>query len=163
MHFQRPNHRVSILEGPSGVHSRLCGWSYLVKFLSGNLSYTLFSEPSRTALLPDVTYTLHNVHPPPVLTQFTRLGRSIFLKGLSHEIKVSFLGSLDRKNPFNIPAEWLQLILSTFLCLIFKLKSPSGTSFGLYFAFAEYRTDDSNSPADRYNTSEILQRYSTVR
>ena len=31
-------HRVSLLEGPSAVHSRLCGWSYLVKFLIRNLS-----------------------------------------------------------------------------------------------------------------------------
>ena len=74
-----------------------------------------------------------------------------------------FLGSMDRKNPFNIPAEGLEFIISTFSCLILKLKSPSGTSFGLYFAFAEYSADDSNSPADWYNTSEILQRYSTVR
>ena len=27
---------------------------------------------------------------------------------------ILFLGPLDRKNPFNIPAEWLQLNLSTF-------------------------------------------------
>ena len=74
-----------------------------------------------------------------------------------------FLGLMDRKNPFNISAEGSQLILLTFSCLILKLKSPSGISFGLYFAFAEYRTDDSNSPADWYHTSEVLQRYSTVR
>ena len=60
-----------------------------------------------------------------------------------------FWCSMDRKNPFNIPAEGFQFILSTFSCLIFKLQSSSGTSFGLYFAFAEYRTDDSNSPAER--------------
>ena len=57
-------------------------------------------------------------------------------------------GFLDRINPFIIPAEGFQLILSTFSCLILKLKSPSSTSFGLYFAFAEYRNDDSNSPAE---------------
>ena len=74
-----------------------------------------------------------------------------------------FLGLMDRKNHFIISAEEFQLLFSTFLCLIFKLKSPSGTSFGLYFAFAEYRTDDSVSPADWYHTSEMLQRYSTVR
>ena len=56
---------------------------------------------------------------------------------------------MDRKNTFNIPAEGFQFILLTFSCLILKLKTPSGTSFGLYFAFAEYRTDDSNSPAER--------------
>ena len=56
---------------------------------------------------------------------------------------------MDRKNTFNIPAEGFQFILLTFSCLILKLKSPSGTSFGLYFAFAEYCTDDSNSPAER--------------
>ena len=59
-----------------------------------------------------------------------------------------FLGLMDRKNHFIISAEEFQLIFSTFLCLIFKLKSSSGTSFALYFAFAEYRTDDSNSPAE---------------
>ena len=59
-----------------------------------------------------------------------------------------FLVLIDRKSPFNISAEGFQFILSTFSCLILKLKSPSGTSFGLYFAFAEYRTDDSNSPAE---------------
>ena len=51
------------------------------------------------------------------------------LKGQSHEIKV-----------------WLFWAEQTEKML---LKSPSGTSFGLYFAFAEYRTDDSNSPAER--------------
>ena len=56
---------------------------------------------------------------------------------------------MDRKNTFNIPAEGFQFILLTFSCLILKLKTPSGTSFGLYFAFAEYCTDDSNSPAER--------------
>ena len=74
-----------------------------------------------------------------------------------------FLGSIDRKSSFDIPAEGFQLILLTFSCLILKLKSPSGTSFGLYFAYEEYRTDDSNSPADWYHASEVLQRYSTVR
>ena len=67
-----------------------------------------------------------------------------------------FLGSMNRKNHFNIPAEGFNFILLTFSCLILKLKSPSGTSFGLYFAIAEYRTDDSNSPADRYRTSEMV-------
>ena len=60
-----------------------------------------------------------------------------------------FLGSIDRKSPFNIPAQGFQFIISLFSCLILKLKSPSGISFGLYFAFAEYRTDDSNSPAEQ--------------
>ena len=32
----------------------------------------------------------------------------------------------------------------------------------LYFAYEEYRTDDSNSPAYWYHASETLQRYSTV-
>ena len=35
-----------------------------------------------------------------------------------------------------------------FSCLIFKLKSLSSTSFGLYFAYEEYLTDDSNSLAE---------------
>ena len=55
------------------------------------------------------------------------------------------LGSMDRQNTFNIPAEGFKFILSTFSCLILKLKSPSGTSFGLFFAYEEYRADDSNS------------------
>ena len=63
-----------------------------------------------------------------------------------------FVGSMDRKNSFNISAEWFQFIFSMFSCLILKLKSLSGTSFGLYFSFDEYSTD----------TSEMLQRYSTV-
>ena len=45
---------------------------------------------------------------------------------------------MDRKNPLNIPVEGFQLILSMFLCLILMLKSPGGTSFGLYFAYEEY-------------------------
>ena len=60
-----------------------------------------------------------------------------------------FLVSIDRKNPLNISAEGLQFIISMFSCLILKLKSPSSTSFCLYFAFAEYRTDYSSSPAER--------------
>ena len=68
---------------------------------------------------------------------------------------------MDRKTPFNIPPEGFQFILSMFSFLILKLKSPSGTSFGLYFAIEEYGADDSNSPVDWY--TEMLQRYSTVR
>ena len=67
-----------------------------------------------------------------------------------------FLGSMDRQNLFNIPAEGLQFILSTFSCLILKLKSQSGTSFGVYLAFEEYRANDSNSPTDWYHTSDLL-------
>ena len=62
------------------------------------------------------------------------------------------LSSVDRINPFNIPMEGLQFILSTYSSLILKLKSPSGISFGLYFAYEEYSTDDSNSPAERTNS-----------
>ena len=58
------------------VHSRLCGWSYLVKFLIRNFSYSFCSEPSPTVLLLDVC-NVHNVRPPPVLAQFSPLGRSI--------------------------------------------------------------------------------------
>ena len=36
-----------------------------------------------------------------------------------------------------------------FLCLNFKIESPSTTWFGLYFAYEEYCSDDSNSPAER--------------
>ena len=74
-----------------------------------------------------------------------------------------FWGFVDRKHPFIIPVEGFQLILSTFSCLILKLNFFSGISFGLYFAYEEYCTDDSNSPADWYDASEVLQRYSTVR
>ena len=59
-----------------------------------------------------------------------------------------FLDSMDSNNYFNISAEGFEFILSTFSCLTLKLKSPSGTSFCLYFAFAEYRMDDSNSPGE---------------
>ena len=71
----------------------------------------------------------------------------VHLKGQSHEIKVWFSW-----------AQWIGKILlifprksfsSYYPCLILKLKSPSGTSFGLYFAYEEYRTDDSNSPAEQ--------------
>ena len=60
-----------------------------------------------------------------------------------------FLVSMDKENSFNISAEGFQFSISTFSCLILKLKSPSGTSFGLYFAYEEYCSDDSNSPAER--------------
>ena len=67
-----------------------------------------------------------------------------------------FLGSMDRKSPFDITAEGFQFILSMLSCLIFKLKYPSGTSFGLYFAYEEYCTDDSNSPAEQnFSPAEI--------
>ena len=69
---------------------------------------------------------------------------------------------MDRKNPFNIPTERFQFIIKTFSGLILKLKSPSGTSFCLYFAYEEYRTDDSSCPADWYHTSEVLHSYRTV-
>ena len=89
---------------------------------------------------------------------------AVWIKGtVSRDYGVLFLVLIDSKSPSNISAEGFQLILVTFSCLILKLKSPSGTSFGLYFAFAEYRTDDSNSPADWYHTSEMFQSYSTVR
>ena len=83
------------------------------------------------------------------------------LKGQSHEINVWLFG-----------AQWIEKILliflrkgffglSTFSCFILKLKSPSGTSFGLFFAYEEYRyrANDSNSPADLYHASEVLLRY----
>ena len=71
----RWEHREQSIEGPSPVQSRLCGWSYPIKFSIRNLSYSSCSEPSRTVLLPDVMYT----RPPPVLIQFTPLGRSILI------------------------------------------------------------------------------------
>ena len=55
---------------------------------------------------------------------------------------------MERENSFNLSAKGFYFIISTFSCLILKLKSSNGTSFGLYFAFGEYRTDDSNSPAE---------------
>ena len=60
------------------VQSRLCGWSYLIKFSIGNLSYSPCSEPSHTVLLPDVLYKMYARHAP-VLIQFTPLGRFILL------------------------------------------------------------------------------------
>ena len=68
----------TILERPSPVQSRLCGWSYLIKFSIGNLSYSPCSEPSHTVLLPDVLYKMYARHAP-VLIQFTPLGRFILL------------------------------------------------------------------------------------
>ena len=56
-------HRESTLEWPSAVQSRLCDWSYLIKFLIGNLSYSPCSEPSHTVLFPDVMYTMYARHP----------------------------------------------------------------------------------------------------
>ena len=58
------------------VHSRLCGWSYLIKFFIRNFSQSFCSEPSPTVLLLDVC-NVHNVRQPPVLAQFSPLGRSI--------------------------------------------------------------------------------------
>ena len=46
------------------VQSRLCGWSYLIKFSIGNLSYSPCSEPSHTVLLPDVLYKMYARHAP---------------------------------------------------------------------------------------------------
>ena len=43
-----------------------------------------------------------------------------------------FLVSMERKKTLNIPAEGFEFIISTFSGLILKLKSTSGTSFGLY-------------------------------
>ena len=56
---------------------------------------------------------------------------------------------MDRQNPFNVPAKGFQFMLSMLSCLILKLNSPSGTSFGLYFANEEYRANDSKSRAER--------------
>ena len=36
---------------------------YLIKFLIGNLSHSACSEPSRTVLFPDVTFTMYARHP----------------------------------------------------------------------------------------------------
>ena len=47
------------------VHSRLCGRSYLIKFLIRNLSYSPCSEPSRTVLFSDVMFTMYARHPYP--------------------------------------------------------------------------------------------------
>ena len=57
--------KVYYVEGPSpvSVQSRLCGWSYLIKFSIRNLSYSPCSEPSRTVLLLDVMYTMYARHP----------------------------------------------------------------------------------------------------
>ena len=47
----------------STVLSRLCGRSYLIKFLIGNLSYSPCSKPSRTVLLLNVMFTMYPRHP----------------------------------------------------------------------------------------------------
>ena len=44
------------------VHSRLCGWSYLIYFVIGNLSYSPSSELSHTVLFLDVLYTTDPHH-----------------------------------------------------------------------------------------------------
>ena len=77
--------KVYYVEGPSPVQSRLCGWSYLIKFSIRNLSYCPCSETHHAVFLPDVIYTMYarhpsTIHPPP-------LGRSIllFLYGFKDE------------------------------------------------------------------------------
>ena len=55
--------KVYNVEGPTPVQSRLCGWSYLIRFSNRNLSYGPCSEPSRTVDLPDVIYTMYARHP----------------------------------------------------------------------------------------------------
>ena len=63
---------IEYLERPFPVQSRLCGWSYLIYFLIGKLSYSPRSEPSRTVLFFDVMYTtdphhrstVNHIHPP---------------------------------------------------------------------------------------------------
>ena len=85
-------------------------------------------------------------------------GRShaLCLRDSLTRLRYAFLGSIYKQNLCNISAEGLQLILSTFSCLILKLKPPLGTSFGLYFDFEEYRADDSYSPTNWYHTSDLL-------
>ena len=62
---------------------------------------------------------------------------------------------MARKNTFNIPAEgWVSVHFFNVSMLNLKLKSPSGTSFGLYFAYKEYCSDYSNSPAE-WNFSPV--------
>ena len=51
------------VEGPLPKRSRLCCWSYLIKFSIRNLLYSPCCEPSCTGLLPDVMYTMY-AHPP---------------------------------------------------------------------------------------------------
>ena len=56
------------IEWPSVVHSSLCAWLvptgvYLISFLIGKISYSPCSEPSRTVLFPDLTYTMYARHP----------------------------------------------------------------------------------------------------
>ena len=73
--FHRQNYTREALA--CTVQSRLCGWSYLIKFSIGNLSYSPCSEPSHTVLLPDVLYKMYARHAP-VLIQFTPLGASYY-------------------------------------------------------------------------------------
>ena len=49
---------------------------------------------------------------------------TVLIKGIVYitRLKYDFWGSMDRQNPFNNPAEGFQFRLSTFSCLILKLK-----------------------------------------
>ena len=55
-------YRFYATENVGSVHSRLDGWSYLIYFLIGKLSYIPSSEPSRTVHFPDVMYTTDPHH-----------------------------------------------------------------------------------------------------
>ena len=55
---------IEYLEWPFPVHSRLCGWSYLIYFLIGKLSYSSSSEPRRTVLYIDHRCDVYNGSPP---------------------------------------------------------------------------------------------------
>ena len=61
----------STLEWPSAVHSCLCGLSYLIYFLIGNLSYSPSCQPSRTVLFLEVMYT---TNPPSGVNQISPNG-----------------------------------------------------------------------------------------
>ena len=94
------------------------------------------------------------------------------IKGQSLEINVRFFGAFwIEKILLLFPRKGLVNVINVFM-LYFEVKLSQPVllyctvlycTFGLYFAYEEYHTDDSNSPADWYHTSEMFQRYSTVR
>ena len=71
---QRDGLNIEYLERPFPVHSCLCGWSCLIYFLIGKLSYSPSSEPSRTVFFLDVMYTTDPHHPVPLHLIYSSMG-----------------------------------------------------------------------------------------
>ena len=89
-------------------------YSYKMESLNGFFTLFFVKRTFQFWIIPLSQVTVHSIIYIIVSTWVPGLRPALDLKGMSHEI----LGSVDRKNPFNIPVEGLQLILSTFLCLI---------------------------------------------